>query len=461
MTRRGEVEALREKIEEEKTEDGVNSPPNKFPFFQLPLELVCEIFSFAIEANPVFPFIAASVSKDWRAFTLSKPEYWQCLVLSKKSPQRKVPIWIERCKGRITDLRIREDIGTLQLDDVMKLFSVYPDIFKHVKNIHIQDHMHRVLTILLGPLDLWKDVELKELWISSHSQTTNFQIPLSPFILPNRDSGLTSLSLEWVAVEWDTVFPQLTQLRTLVIRINTLPELPSLLTLFQNNPNLCKVVLEGTGKWSRPQDLQACQPSKHDIQLPDLRHLEFTGDINAEALVECLSLPRIQHLILAKNSSLVNVVIDKIDPKPLSLKELNVNLCRLAAPRMADLLKGFRELEKVELTHSSVEMGDVVDSLAGTYEENGEVKFNCPHLQSVNFSHCTYLNGGPIVRLVKSRLTTGDEQEGPRTSNPSEIKEIIIDHCPRIDPSVPAWLRNRVARVSCVYMTKKEIRKIR
>jgi len=220
--------------------------------------------------------------------------------------------------------------------------------------------------------------------------------------------------------------------------------LEQLCTLFRQNPNINKVVLKGRLPWAHSgPDLPA-----HELVLPLLHHLEVWGHNVIQTLVEYLSIPALQHLTLSKCASFADFVLREL---PSTLREINLYECCFAPASLATCLVECRSLEKLRITHSSIDMDIIVDSLAETRNVDGVVALPCPQLTIVNFSHCPNLNGGPIVRLVKSRLL----------SSGAIIEEICLDGCPRIDPSVPVWLRTRVSKMSCVYMTKNEIRKIR
>jgi len=88
--------------------------------------------------------------------------------------------------------------------------------------------------------------------------------------------------------------------------------------------------------------------------------------------------------------------------------------------------------------------------------------FLCPHLAHVNFSNCPDIQTGPLLRLVKSRLTpltttteAANEEDAQVIPTLAQIESIVVDGCPQIEPNALPWLRANVRMVSCVYMTKK------
>ncbi|HEV7737412.1 MAG TPA: hypothetical protein VGO47_08605, partial [Chlamydiales bacterium] len=110
--RRLEVEHLQAKILSTAAQE------TKFPFSKLPVELVSLIFTSALMGDAAFPINAGRVCRDWRKFIVPRPEYWQTLILSGKSPVKKLGVWIERSKGQIVVLQIREEVSYIQLHDL-------------------------------------------------------------------------------------------------------------------------------------------------------------------------------------------------------------------------------------------------------------------------------------------------------------------------------------------------------
>ncbi|KIJ38912.1 hypothetical protein M422DRAFT_258320 [Sphaerobolus stellatus SS14] len=462
--RRNELDVLEKMIMDAKDSASPVRPPKKFPFVQLPVELVCEIFAYVVAENSVFPLLASHVSRDWRAFALSKPEYWGSLVLSDRMPQRKVSAWLERSKGKITELRILRDMGTLQLQDIMEQFYNHPGIFKHIKIFHAEAHIHQISVGMVGIPDLLKNLDIGELRLSvrrsklaTHDGTT-----LSPFVLRDRPSNISSLTIEWIMVEWNPIVHNFTHLRTLLVRgAYQFPSLENLLALFGQNPGLEKVILDKDYITEiNPQP--PANPGTHDIHLPNLACLHLTGDFKVDVILQHLNLPVLQSLTLVGCHPPVHIILNHLEPKSAPIKEVNINLCRVNPERLVGFFSNLKELENFTLNRTPADVGLIVDALAGTHNlDSGEVAYNCPRLRRVNLHSCSNLEGGPIVRLVKSRLEGAQPGSNAQNGPPCKLEEIRIDYCPKIDPSVPTWLHGRVTKFSCVYMSKKEGMKIR
>ncbi|KAF8518371.1 hypothetical protein BU17DRAFT_48792 [Hysterangium stoloniferum] len=367
--------------------------PAKFPFFKLPVELVYQVFDHVIPSDKLFPATACLVSSHWRVFTLSRPEYWCYLVLSRRHPVRKMTRWLERSRNKITELRITsiETVGNL-----------------------------------------------------------------SPLISQMALSNVSSLIVEYLTVDWKVVAPQLHLLHTLVIKASSLPQ-PSVLTaLLGANTGLEKLVLGTEKSWER---LSAAIPISNSILLPKLVHLELLGPIDVAGLMSDLRVPALVHLYLYGTLSRADYIMEAIHPTPTALTELSIRNCIFTTARIVRILQQLTKLEKVEITLHGGDMNLVVDAFSQIRYEEGEERLTCPLLRCVNFSHSPNLGGGPIVRFVKSRMA--DIASNMGGGHPgycfAMLEEICIDHCPRVDPSVAEWLRERVERVSCVYMTRKEM----
>ena len=87
----------------------------------------------------------------------------------------------------------------------------------------------------------------------------------------------------------------------------------------------------------------------------------------------------------------------------------------------------------------------------------------CPALRHLDCSNNHDVKGGPLVRLVKLRLTEAAAASAPGESGADApvvqpvqaLQSLNIDGCPAVDPNVLPWLRERVPKLSSVYMSKK------
>lgn len=454
--RRLELEALQHAISEAREAEALSEAHNVPYFSKLPVELISEVFLFATEMDSAFPALACLICPAWRAVALSLSFIWQCVTLSNRNPVRKLKLWQERSKHRITCLRIRHTISMPQLSDALAVSG--PSFLASLKSLHCDMDVLALTDRLLFMPNL-QDLDLEDVLLSPRNWHQHDSTPIQIGVLVplNRMSSIRSFTLDHVIVDWSFVTPRLSQLRILVIRSLEGPSIQQMCALLAGNPHLKKVILE-TGLVIEEEGFSR----KDRILLSQLSHLELLGPMNAASLVGQLSLPRLECFAVSHSLSLADRVMHALEPSPVALTEFSMDTCSFSAVHLAPFLQTMPRLTKLEITHSASAIDSVVYAVAGTQNINGETRLVCPALKHVNFSHCLNLNGGPLVRLVKPRLTEIVDASSSRSPvAPAKIDVVLIDGCPKIDPSVPEWLRNRVRRVSCIYMTRKEARQIR
>jgi F-box/TPR repeat protein Pof3 len=456
---RSELEGMQQAISDARDARTALEAQSRPHVVKLPVELISEVFILATEMDIAVPICVSLVCSHWRSIALSMPALWRRIAISNVLPVRKMELWLERSKNRIAGLRIREDISRLQLQE--SLANCGPDFFKALKSVHcevdvllLSSHLMNVPNILDLDLD---DIQVS---VSRRSQVDSMTASLGPLVPLTRTSSARSLVVEYITVDWSIVVPRLSHLRNLIIRTSfKLPTTTLLCTLFKSNPHLEQVILES----GSPSDL--AEVVKDDrIALPRLTYLELLGPMDVTGLVSRLSLPVLERLAFSQSLSAADQALLALEPPSPALTELSVRKCSFAEQRLASFLRRIQTLTKLEITHSGSPMDPVVDAVAGSRQVDGQTRLVCPLLRYVDFSHCSNLNGGPIVRLVKPRLvdpTDATTSTAPPMPPPVRIQSIHINGCPRVDPVVPEWLRSRVDKVSCVYMTKSDLRKIR
>ena len=443
--RRMELEALQRTIIQGRDAETLRKSEKTPHFSKLPVELMSEVFLFTTEADSAFPASACLVCSHWRTIALSMPILWQRVTLSHMAPVKKLALWLERSKNRIRYLRIRNTISKLQLSDALGVCR--PEIFCSLKSVHCEVDLVLLTSRLLNIQD---KLNLEDIHLSLPDHQNISLSTLGPLVPLDRMSTVRSLILDYVTTDWSIVAPRLSHLRILIIRTRYegAPGTEQLYELLSSNSNLEKLVLE-TGSATEVGHFR----SKSRITLPHLLHLELLGPMRAGMLVAQLFLPRLECFAISRCLSPADRVMDALEPPSMAISELSLQTCHFSTERLASILRTMPNLTKLEITHSASAMDAVVDAVASSHQVAGETKLVCPLLKHVNLSHCTSLNGGPIVRLVKPRLTESTDalSTSSRTSVPAKIESIYIDCCPNIDPSVPEWLKSQVkiGRASC------------
>ncbi|KAF8580946.1 hypothetical protein K439DRAFT_1393208 [Ramaria rubella] len=469
--RRLELEEMQQTILEEKEAFLAANAP-KIPYFsKLPVELISHIFLCGVEMDIAFPILASIVCSRWRTVALSTPRLWQCISISYMRPAKKMILWSERSKNHITGLRIRSSISKMQLKDTFDVCN--PNLSRTLKSLHceldplvLSTHLINIPHFNILHFDL-HDIQLSLPFRGSSDRTTELRtvvVPLAPLVPLDRASSARCLMVEGYSIDWSKIVPQLSFLRILAIRGATAqpPPVKTLLKLLAANPKLEKVTFDA-GIHLPEVEITNIPGIQDRISLPCLTYLELVGVMDARGLVSSLLLNRLEHFTISRSKTLVDEIFHVLQPSAEALTELSILECIFKPERLAPYLQRMSHLTKLEITKTASTMDIIVNAVAGGCRVDGETELYCPLLRHVNFSHCSDLNSGPIVRLVKSRLRNTAEVKPipPTTPLPASIEAVYINGCAKIDPSVPDWLRIRVPKISCVYMTPSEAKKFR
>lgn len=409
--------------------------------------MVLQIFGYIVEADKVSPVVLSLVSRQWRTFVLSKPFYWEFLVLSSRNPINKAKEWMKRSKKCIRHLVLRRSISSKQLLACFDKLEV--TLFKTLQSFHSEIPLGSVFSQFLqsksfGAIKVVEslpclDLEALQLSADQSNYSTLNQDADSKFThvitSPPGRSRLHTLVVEYTGLNWSTFITSgMTSLQKLVLRwTNFRLDITSVL---EANPGLVALTLEGNF------DLNE---ARNSVEMSNLVQLDLRGPMKLDRFTSLVSFPALEQLELSGILSKLNDAFAGLRTIPTGLKCLHIRNCSFDTELLLPIISSFSKLEALTITHHGGDMNSIVDLLAG---RSGLSGFAHPCLSQLNLSHSPSLTGGPLVRLVKGRLAAGEDI--------AKIKVICIDGCPQIDPSVPEWLKLRVQEVSCIYMSKKE-----
>lgn len=444
--KRTALEALRERICATK----YSSRPS--PFTRLPVEIVLQIFNDIVEHDEFFPIVLSHVSSQWRAFVLSKPFYWRSLVLSNKDPVNKTEKWIKRSQHCIRRLVLRRNISSKQLNICLNKLGT--TLFKTLRNFHSEIGLGLVFGQLLPSdksdiirvFESLLSLSLEDIQLSSdkHNYPTlprDSDSKFTQIIIPSLEEPcLRTLIVEYTDLNWSTIFPRVTSLRQLELRWTNFDV--DIMDVLKGNPQLVSLTLEGDFNLTETPNIPA---SRYTAEMVNLVQLEVRGPMEPLRFISLASFPALRQLEFCGTLSKLDNIFTYFQPIPTDLTHLHIRNCLFNTEPILALILKLSKLEVLTITHYVGDINSIVDLLAGPPEMRHPVH---PHLSQVDFSHSPFLTGGPLVRLVKSRHT--------EEKDIAKIKTMVIDGCPMIDPSVPEWLKPRVERVSCIYMSKKE-----
>ncbi|KAG6915151.1 hypothetical protein DXG01_013046 [Tephrocybe rancida] len=438
---------------------------------KLPVELLNEVMSYVVwdDAPALIRFLR--VCGFWRNVALTTPVLWDTLILTTKSPMRKLSLWIKQSKCRIRELHIREDaaahadwpfseLADIHWDQVRVCSSVSWDLAGYIKKQKLGN----------AALASLKEFEMIEPKIC--------RVRASPELFPLlQKAGVRSLSFNTSYFSWKQVSEHLTSLRLLnVVGCSTDPAY--LLHALKANRRLQTIKILDRFHYN--------YVSKPPLSLHYLTHLELMGS-HASSLVESLSTPNLNTLILKGSRESLDRAF-----KALHRSRCTKHLTHLVVEQSTidpAILKRFLEsavsLARLELTALNKCANIIVEALAGPIffprqhktspsqhvvlpAGTGDTPILCPALMYLAVSQCPDIRTGPLVRLVKSRKSTAaavaaeaeeieDASDVPPPPPPQKcarITTLIMDECEHIEAQWLPWFRDNVQTVSCQYQSK-------
>lgn len=419
-------------------------------FENIPIEIFTEIVKMVLQLEThSSPLLISHVSRKWREVVHNNPSMWDSLVLAHRRPKAKAQFWMARTQGKLKGLTIRRHAATKA-----KMKSWEP-ILKQVKweSLHVLrvqrwpvvDYLSRIgkvnALVSLEVLELDRDNSFNSfrsiqssLDSSLRHLTILSQRPLLVYT-PLQARNLTTLTLTEVSVQGGHFYD-----------------------LLSANPLLVHLSLENT-----------CHNGIYkNITMHHLKSLRLSNYVHIP--IDGLKMPALEAFQVERfNTTMRMINFLRRFASGYSSVQLTVLIfssCRdyFDFQDISPLLLASPNLKNLEVTGTpSPGVTSVIEFLSAPYHSGitqadlASSFLVCPHLTYVNFSGCLGAQTGPIMRLVKSRLTVIDNYgnkfgwDGQRPAPQAEpILSMIIDFCPQIDPSWVLWLRYRVPRVSYV-----------
>lgn len=427
-----------------------------YHFGKLPVEIIGTIFSLSVEEDSARVIVLSHVCQHWRDISLKTPTLWSTLVLSRKRPGKKAMLWDARSAGMVKDLSIRKDFSDTDLAPNLPRWSFLRSFrtsssllgFHHILhplNAREQEHLLR---------------NIQEIACEAGDPSS-----LSSHPMP----ALRRLEVRSISFDWNAFSVQVSSLRELIAYDCPL-FMDGVLSCLRANPML--ETLSFAGGLTEHMLMGIRQDDDViPLALPHLRSLELAHcSVWSDFLISMISLPCLETLTLTalrgrQDPSLQKLIHDGVQ----HLTEFRMQKCSVSPSTILKLLRAADALETLEVSHiggdATARMGgdinDIVEALAAQ-PPAGSTPL-CPSLQHLNVSHCPAIKTGPLVRLVKSRLTDGQsattavdsEQVENSVRRVKPLQSLVMDGCPLIEAEALPWLRSKVPLVSCVYMTKK------
>lgn len=415
---------------------------------KLPTEILAEIFTIVVDTDHCQVIMLSHVCHHWRGIVVATPPLWRTLVLSNKRPVRKIKMWLEHSKSRITTLTVHRSLSPLEFPSV--LAELRGLSWSSLQNLQAHSSFLVELYRVLSELSM------------SHIFTHMKRLSLDTCGLVEH---LFTSSCEWDLMELSSTgpmqFPErcwqcFTRLRVLHIR-----QLPTHfpLSAIEALPLLESLVLD----FSSPMTILGTV--EQALNMTRLTSIELRNIENPFALLGSITMPSLQDISLFGVISRVDeALLHVLCAEHNGLVSLRVGNCGLHSSTLVTILSRVPCLETLQIYCVDGVVNEALQFLAGKnpfpeLQLSPRDGLPCPILKHVDVSRCSDLSTSSVYALVKSRL----QNEPETTSSPSasyrcKIESLRTDGCPKMDAELLPWFRSKVERFSCIYMTRKEAR---
>ena len=432
----------------------------------MPAELLGLVFEFWMQEDVSASVTASHICGHWRYVALNYPFLWTNLVVSRidlpKRLEKKITQWSKRSGGRLEQLRA----DLVSLSDLQTLLTLlHTNNMTAPHSIHLSNcephplQVHKMFRDIFGLAFNPRIVHINNVRKSPSSYPQD-NLAHQFWSLNLEQSALEVLELTGWPFDWAVLemHPNLRRLRLCKSETHNLSP-NTFVTFLSSFPNLEFLELESMVV-PRPHHAPNATNVNRLIMfsLKDLRLSGIRTDL--VGLMQQLSFPSLNTLHLSSITAtpvcrVVELVANEHSP-PKSLKELHLVRVTIDARILIKALEKIgQDIEILRITHTAADVNLLLEAMAGQ-DSSGAVKPDerlCPQANTMDFSYCPTLSGGPIKALVKSRPDLGLES--------ASIKSMVLDGCRGVQPELLPWLRTKVGMVSCLYETAASIRKTR
>ncbi|KAF9019005.1 hypothetical protein BDZ89DRAFT_1073373, partial [Hymenopellis radicata] len=392
----------------------------------LPVELMAEIFQYAVAYDAACVVRLSAVCQHWRGVALRTPRLWGTLVLTNRSPKRKAEIWLARSKGRIHDLALRRPLDQRTPLDLTDLK------WEHLRKCALEDR--DVITRLDEENRRLVIVGIEELEIHDKLFDRNRNL-----LLTHPYAALRSLVLEGAIVNFHAIPPAPPTLQILSVRSCPAQDVLVLLTYLSQATELTSLTLDIPFG-----DFQAPATLPEPLRLEKLTTLDIAATPGALHLFSFILIPSLQHFTITRSPrSIDDVLLSCITTT--ELLSLTIEACVVTCDPVVALIKSSPCLETLALRRLP---GGVTSAVLEAINQTEGEAVKC--LKSLDVSHCPDVRTSPISRLVKSRI--------PPEGEMSQLESLTLNGCPLIPGDHLPWFRQRVKHFTCIYLSKSAAR---
>lgn len=383
--------------------------------------------------HPGFIFRMAGVCKSWRETLLSQPGLWNTIVLGKKGADQKVALFIKRSRGRIREVKITPQLETVLAEKIATSLAPY---MPNVERLTISGQSS-VSSIVF---ERWRYFlhSVKYLRVSqvgggfrTDEDIIYDLLPPGSLSLRHFDiSNYSCLLMDQAGSESNPAYIAYSQVETVSIRstyiflrkesaeemlLSNFPAATSIELLNNryiesSDENLPVIISELPNLRSYTNDHSTSNvfktiraPSLQDLSVPSLRAPSLKTFLSAPGLASCLT--TLRSLDISSTSFTDTDILSALAFLP-GLQFLNVSACPLSNAFLEGLAR----------------------RPAGSDQEN-----LCPNLIALSIAKNDQITGGPVTRLVRSRVPGGgaalasdsDTKEQGKSTTRTEVKKSV------------------------------------
>ncbi|RDB18023.1 F-box/TPR repeat protein pof3 [Hypsizygus marmoreus] len=419
----------------------------------LPVELLVEVLHMVIQDTPAELVTVLHVCRHWRNVIWHTPSLWRNLVLTHRSPIRKLSLWTERSKGRVLELHVRRSTNN-HLDWPPTQLRDFRWDKLRTCTLENWDMIHYVKQLTSAPPAL---TDLEELVIGHEEYQTKMEPSLFPTLDNSKLRSLTFLRFEF---SWRLASTHVKNLASLQVFGNSLDPEFFFPTLKANQTLESFMMYHPSSRWLPG-------PIASPLCFPQLTHVEL-GGYWATSVIENMVLPAVQVLQIHGAGGSLDRAFSRLTEGPRNLKQLVVGKCSITPSILTTFLRKTPSLIDLQLLKLSNVANYVVEALAtpvvdaqATSASNPATEASgmlCPSLMHFNVSDSPDVKTGPLVRLVKSRLhaLSSPVTDAEPSIACAKIMSLAFNGCDQVDADWIPWFRTNVESVSCIYNTKKK-----
>ncbi|GLB38382.1 putative CSL zinc finger [Lyophyllum shimeji] len=446
-TRRAEILRLKNQILEARRAEEQRTKAAQNQIEKLPVELLGEIFRMVISSDVAELIGILRVCRYWRNVAWHAPLLWETLILTPKSPARKLSLWLKQSNGRIRELDIRAGVASNVDWPFQELKDIPWDKLRVCKTVawDVAGFLEKQELVPHG-LSSLETLEMAEERFSQRRASS----ALFPLL---QTAGIRSLSFVRSTFSWTELSAHLTTLTTL--RVENSGSYPGdFLRTLAANPGLETLIIQDASYY-RPADATP-------VCLPHLKHLEFWGSWAAR-LLEFITAPALEVLNIKGSQDALDTALSTLTAADsfTSLRQLAISSSPVSAAVIIRLLKHAPALTHLDLIYVSKGPNAVIEALAGPAlvpsspgkRHPPELAASarpdtehvlCPALTHINLSASADVRTGPLVRLVRARLplapaTSTTDDTSPRAAGQSDSEPAMVVDEP--EPAPPRCAR--------------------